>query len=199
MSTRDAVVVSGLERRQVSRAHRLVWLQECSVKVEGQCPKSHRSTVHGGPAITKLPAMPPERPPMWKQVFDKLEAAVAPHLEAAVRTEQFADGAATITKLQSEAKKRAAKASQQAMHFWNIPTARDISRLLEHVTDLERKVRSLTVELDEANARAQAPEAPAARRPRSPRGQAATTVTKAPAKKASVKSSTARPSARKKV
>ena len=85
-----------------------------------------------------------EPAPLWKRAFDAAEKAVAPKLEAAVRTEQFAETASALTKLQSKARTQAKERSQQAMHNWNLPTATDISRLREQVTSLERAVRDLT-------------------------------------------------------
>ena len=92
--------------------------------------------------------MPPEPPPLWKKVFDAAEKLAAPRLEAAVRTERFADTTSALTKLQLRARESANQRSQQAMHNWNMPTATDVSRLREQVTSLERTVRELSKQID---------------------------------------------------
>jgi polyhydroxyalkanoate synthesis regulator phasin len=92
--------------------------------------------------------VPTERTPAWKRAFDLAEKAIAPRLEAAVRTEQFAETASALTKLQKNSKKQISAAGQQTMHAWNIPTAIDVAKLSAQIVELERRVRDLSKQLD---------------------------------------------------
>jgi hypothetical protein len=87
--------------------------------------------------------------PGWKRAFDEMESRVGPQLEQYVRTEQFADMAASFTRAQAEVQKRIADTMRQAWHFWNLPAASDVQRLSEQVASLERRVRELTKQLEE--------------------------------------------------
>ncbi len=46
------------------------------------------------------------RPPLWRQTYDRVERAVAPRLEAGVRTGMFASTLATVTKARAELSRR---------------------------------------------------------------------------------------------
>ena len=98
------------------------------------------------------------RPPFWRQVYDRVEHAVAPRLEAGVRTDRFASALATVTKTRAELGRRGSQVagrlgavSARGLHLVNLPAADDVTRLRAEVLDLDRRVRDLTRQLDEAD------------------------------------------------
>ena len=81
--------------------------------------------------------------PAWKKAFDAVEKSVAPKLEQAVRTDQFADAAAALTKVQGQMQKRVEKASRDALHRANMPAATDVKRLADQMASLERRMHEI--------------------------------------------------------
>ena len=92
--------------------------------------------------------MPDDRP-LWRRAFDSVEQNVSPQIEQFVRTEQFADMASAMQRLQSQAQKRSERALRQTWHFWNLPAGSDIKRLSDRIASLERRVRDLQNQLEE--------------------------------------------------
>ena len=81
---------------------------------------------------------------MWKKAFDAMEKSVAPQLEKAIRTDQFADAASALTKVQAQMQKRAEKASRDALHRANMPAATDVKRLADQMASLERRMHEIS-------------------------------------------------------
>jgi hypothetical protein len=90
-----------------------------------------------------------EAKPLWRRLFDAVEQTVSPQLEQFVRTDQFADLAAVVARMQSDMQRRAERAMRQAWHFWNLPTGSDVKRVSEQLASLERRVRDLAKQLDD--------------------------------------------------
>ena len=97
------------------------------------------------------------RLPLWRQVYDRIERAVAPRLEAGVRTGMFASTLATATKARAELNRRGSqltgrlgRVSAGGLHLVNLPAADDVTRLRVEIRDLDRRVRDLTRQLDQA-------------------------------------------------
>jgi hypothetical protein len=97
------------------------------------------------------------RPPLWRQMYDRIERAVAPRLEAGVRTGTFASTLATVTKARaglsrrgSELAGRLGTLSARSLHLVNLPAGDDVTRLRAEIRDLDRRVRDLTRQLDQA-------------------------------------------------
>jgi hypothetical protein len=86
---------------------------------------------------------------MWRRAFDAVEQNVTPQVEQFVRTDQFADMAAVLSRMQSQAQKRSERALRQTWHFWNLPAGSDVKRLSERIAALERRVRELSNQLEE--------------------------------------------------
>jgi len=86
---------------------------------------------------------------MWRRAFDAVEQNVTPQIEQFVRTDQFADMAAVLSRMQSQAQKRSERALRQTWHFWNLPAGSDVKRLSERIAALERRVRDLQNQLEE--------------------------------------------------
>ncbi len=102
-------------------------------------------------------------PPLWRQMYDRAERAVAPRLEACVRTGMFASTLATVTKARAELSRRGAQladglgtASARGLHVVNLPAADDVTRLRTEIRGLDRRVRDLTRQLDQAEWEGQA-------------------------------------------
>lgn len=98
------------------------------------------------------------RPPFWRQMYDRVEREVAPRLEAGVRTDRFASALATVTKARAELSRRGSQladrlgeVSARSLHLVNLPAADDIARLRAQILDLDRRVRDLTRQLDQAD------------------------------------------------
>ena len=103
------------------------------------------------------------RPPLWRQIYDRVERAVAPRLEAGVRTGMFASTLATVTKAQAELNRRGSQLADQlgtisarGLHLVNLPAADDVTRLRAEIRDLDRRVRDLTRQLDQGDREGQA-------------------------------------------
>ena len=102
-------------------------------------------------------------PPLWRQMYDRVEGAVAPLLEAGVRTGMFASTLATVTKARAELSRRGSQlagdlgtVSTRGLHLVNLPAADDVTRLRAEVRDLDRRVRDLSRQLDQAKWEGQA-------------------------------------------
>jgi hypothetical protein len=89
----------------------------------------------------------------WRRAFDSAEGAVAPHLEAAVRTEEYARVVATLTWARSLVRHGLTEASAAAWHLVNLPAGSDLARLRSQVGALDREVRRLTLRLEQERLR----------------------------------------------
>ena len=97
------------------------------------------------------------RPPLWRQMYDRVERTVAPRLEAAVRTDRFASALAAVTKARAELDRRRSQAADRlgavgarGLHQWNLPAAHDVAQLRAEILELDRRVRDLSRQLDQA-------------------------------------------------
>ena len=97
------------------------------------------------------------RPPLWRQMYDRVERAVAPRLEAAVRTDRFASALAAVTKARAELDRRRSQVADRlgavgarGLHLWNLAAAHDVAQLRAEILELDRRVRDLTRQLDQA-------------------------------------------------
>jgi hypothetical protein len=102
-------------------------------------------------------------PPLWRQMYDRVEGAVAPRLEAGVRTGMFASTLATVTRARaglscrgSQLAGRLGTVSARGLHLVNLPAASDVTRLRAGIRDLDRRVRDLSRQLDQAGREGQA-------------------------------------------
>jgi hypothetical protein len=81
--------------------------------------------------------------PLWKQLFDAVDARLSPAINEMARSEEAATLAALGRRGRSELDRRAEQASRRALHLLNLPAGSDVNRLLEHIARLEREVRDL--------------------------------------------------------
>jgi hypothetical protein len=97
-----------------------------------------------------------ELQPLWRRAFDAVEQNVSPQIEQMVKTEQFADVAAAMTKLQGQLQRRTERMMRRSWHFWNLPAGSDVKRMSEQLASLERRVRDLSKQLEDAKNQQQA-------------------------------------------
>ena len=97
--------------------------------------------------------------PLWRQVFDAAERAVAPRAEGFVRTPTFAVGSALVRRARTGVTDSAQGLTARAWHLVNLPAGSDISRLRAQVGALDREVRRLTVQLETERRRSTGPPA----------------------------------------
>jgi hypothetical protein len=89
----------------------------------------------------------------WRRLYDGAEGAVAPPLEALVRTGEFARVTATLTWARATARHGLADASAAAWHLVNLPAGSDLAHLRSQVGALDREVRRLTLRLEQERLR----------------------------------------------
>jgi hypothetical protein len=87
--------------------------------------------------------------PLWRQAFDVAERAVTPRVEAVVRTDHFARGAALATQAQAFAWKQVENVTSRLWHVINLPAGSDVARLRAQIGALDREVRRLTLKLEQ--------------------------------------------------
>jgi hypothetical protein len=88
--------------------------------------------------------------PMWRRVFDSLDAEIAPQLESFVRTSQFADAMALMNKLNRQAVKVMMDANRQILEFWNLPSRAEIAELKQQLASVDRQLHTMNKALKEA-------------------------------------------------
>jgi hypothetical protein len=86
--------------------------------------------------------------PLWRQAFDAVERRVGPPLEAAVRSNAFADGVALGWRARRRVQRELERRSRRVLHTANLPAATDVRRVSEQVSALQREVRALQRELE---------------------------------------------------
>jgi hypothetical protein len=125
------------------------------------------------------------QPPRWRQAFDAVDRAVAPHAEGLVRTPGFATGVAVLRRAQVLARSSARGLTARAWHLLNLPAGSDVSRLRAQIGALDREVRRLTVQLEQERRRpdpaVEAPDADRAQPAGGPRPRPARRGTQRPA------------------
>ena len=87
--------------------------------------------------------------PLWRRAIDAADTSVSPRLEELVRSEQFADTAAVVARLQGQLQRRTERVLRRGWHFWNLPAGSDVKRMSEQIASLERRVRDLSKQLEE--------------------------------------------------
>jgi hypothetical protein len=86
--------------------------------------------------------------PTWRKAFDAGERMLAPWMEDFVRTEFFASGVATLTRVEARMRRQAERNLRRLWHLWNLPTATDVRTLSERMAVLQRQVRELAEHLE---------------------------------------------------
>lgn len=90
--------------------------------------------------------------PVWRQGFDAVERQIAPRLESAVKTEQFAVAVGLATRMQRLLQDHSSRATRRLLHQLNLPAGTDVTRILNEIGRLQRQVAELTTQLDHTRA-----------------------------------------------
>jgi hypothetical protein len=91
----------------------------------------------------------PRSPNLWRLMFDTAERGIGIPLEAMVRTEVFHDLLAVTRRARNGALAQTEQLSRRGLHLANLPAGSDMRRLREQVARLERRVVSLSKQLEE--------------------------------------------------
>ena len=88
--------------------------------------------------------------PLWRQVFDRVERTIGERLEQGVQTDEFADVAALLAKLQLEFRRRLDTLLARNLRRFNLPAHTEVAALSLQIGHLERRVRELSKQLADA-------------------------------------------------
>lgn len=108
-----------------------------------------------------------------RRAYDAVDRAVTPRAEALVRTSQFADASALIARTRRLAHNQVNGISARLWHLVNLPAGTDLQQLRVQLGALDREVRRLTLQLEQAEEvtdDAFDPESDGSTGPRTPRG-----------------------------
>jgi len=94
----------------------------------------------------------------WRKAFDAAEGAVAPRVEALVKTGGFAEVVSLAARARREAQSAVESRSRWLWHLVNLPAATDVARLRRNLAALDHDVRRLSLELERERHRADRPE-----------------------------------------
>jgi hypothetical protein len=87
---------------------------------------------------------------LWRRAFDAVEREVGGRLEAGVQREGFTEVVVVAKRLQRAAGRRVEDITTKGLHLLNIPARRDVRRLATQLTRIERELRALSREHDDA-------------------------------------------------
>jgi hypothetical protein len=91
-------------------------------------------------------------PPLWRRAFDAIERPLGDALASGGRSETFADAVSLGLHLRRRVEREVERRTRRALHMVNLPAASDVRGLTKQVTELQRQVRALSHELEEARA-----------------------------------------------
>jgi hypothetical protein len=94
--------------------------------------------------------MAASKAPTWKQAFDAAERAIGPRINELANSENFAIVVGLATRARREMANRSERFSRQFLHLANLPAGSDVNRLMAQIGKLEREVRELRNQLDDA-------------------------------------------------
>jgi hypothetical protein len=88
--------------------------------------------------------------PGWRRTYDTAERAVAPRAEALVRTREFAVATTAVAGIRRAVGSRLSALTSAGWHLVNLPARSDVQRLRVQIGALDRDVRRLSLQLEEA-------------------------------------------------
>lgn len=94
---------------------------------------------------------PSRRRPLWRFLFDCGERAVGGPLEVIVRSDEFYDALAIVTRARNKAMAELERMSRESLHLFNLPAASDIHQLQDRIASLDRQVKTLSHRLNGAD------------------------------------------------
>lgn len=81
--------------------------------------------------------------PLWRQAFDTVERAAAPHLERGVQSDGFTEVVVLVQRTRTGVYQRLERESRRVWHLLNLPAGSDVQGLRRQVASLDREVRLL--------------------------------------------------------
>jgi hypothetical protein len=81
--------------------------------------------------------------PIWRRTVEALDAKVSGQLDTVVHNDTFAIAVGLLLRGRRELGEQLTRASSTALHALNLPSKRDLDRLLRHVASLEREILAL--------------------------------------------------------
>jgi polyhydroxyalkanoate synthesis regulator phasin len=90
----------------------------------------------------------PSQPPLWRRAFDAVEKPLGDALAQGARSGAFADVVAVGVRVERLARREVERRTRRVLHLANLPTATDVRRLTQQVTELQRQVRALSREVE---------------------------------------------------
>jgi hypothetical protein len=84
-------------------------------------------------------------------LFDCGERAVGAPLEVIVRSDEFYDVLAIVTRARKAAVAQLERVSSESLHLLNLPAASDIRGLQDRIASLDRQVKTLAYRLEPAD------------------------------------------------
>lgn len=83
-----------------------------------------------------------EKPP-WRVAIEQFERSIGAPIEEYIKTDEFADAAASAAKGQAEMHRKLESSTTQLLHGMNLPAASDIAELRAEIAELRKEVREL--------------------------------------------------------
>jgi hypothetical protein len=87
--------------------------------------------------------------PLWRRGFDRAERAVGGPLESLVSKRRFNDVLLVAFRTQRSLRRGFESQTRTVLHFWNLPTRTDVSRLRRDVGAMRAQLRELDARLAE--------------------------------------------------
>jgi hypothetical protein len=87
--------------------------------------------------------------PWWRPLVDGIDRRVTPPANRLVRTNLFADGIATVTRLEVRLRRRIERQSTWLLHQYNLPAAADIRKVRAQLAAVEARLRDMSERLED--------------------------------------------------
>jgi hypothetical protein len=88
--------------------------------------------------------------PTWRDGFDVFERPIARASESWIRSDIFMDGVAITWRLQRRLNAELRRGLDTWFGAWQVPTRSDVDRLSDQIASVERQLRDLRTELEQA-------------------------------------------------
>jgi hypothetical protein len=85
----------------------------------------------------------PSNTSLWRRVYDGVEKPIGDALAAGARSGAFGDVQAIAVRVPRRLRNEIERRTRHLLHIANLPTATDVRRLTEQVTDLQRELRAV--------------------------------------------------------
>lgn len=92
----------------------------------------------------------PSAPPAWRRLYDTVEKPIGDAMSAGARSGAFGDVMALSVRIPRRIQREIERRTRRVLHMANLPTATDVRRLTNQVTDLQREMRVLTRTVERA-------------------------------------------------